>query len=450
MVSSKVEFLLCNASYYGTLAAVRSLGRAGIPVVTVGPELFACSRYSRYAQRHLNCPPFEQTEEWVGWLLELARSGPRRAIYATSDAVSFALARYCDDIGAAFDLYQPNLEAVMGILDKGLLLQHAKAVGMGTPDTWVPQSVADAVRIMREVGGKIVIKPRTQLAIKTYTKGTVIDTDATDGRVAYERLLAPGAHDAEFARQHPEIMFPLLQRFLPQAMDKVLSVSGFCDISGTHFVTRGAHKVLQQPRQLGIGLCFEEASVSPSLAQNVADLCRRIGYYGAFELEFIDSAQGPLLIDFNGRFYNQLAFDVGRGLDLPGLVYAGATGGPDAVARMMGTIQKAHSKGDLAFSNSFGLSAMFQLQKALGRISDEEVTRWRDWHALHEGRMIDAVSDTGDPVPVYIDRLKRSWNAIRHPRGFVLNTVLASDVRSVRGKRSRQTVTGKSSGKSVL
>jgi D-aspartate ligase len=432
MTSPRIEFLLCNSSYYGTLAAVRSLGRSGVPVVTVDPESFTCARYSRYSTRHLICPPFEMTDRWVEWLLGLGRSGPRRAIYATSDAVSFALARYRDDLSAVFDLYQPSIDAVMSILDKGQLLLHAKAVGMGTPDTWVPESVDDAVRIMRSAGGKIVIKPRTQLAVKTYAKGAVIDTSVTDGRAEYERLLQPGAHDQDFARQHPEIMLPLLQRFLPQALDRVLSVSGFRDITGVHLVTRGAHKVLQQPRQLGIGLCFEEADVPPALTKQVSDLCARIGYYGAFELEFIASETGPLLIDFNGRFYNQLAFDIGRGLDLPSLVYAGATGGPEDVKRLVAAIPKYDPKSELAFSNSFGLSAMFRLQKTLGRISFEEAARWRSWHALHQGRLVDAVRDRGDPVPVYVDRLRRSWKAIRHPRGFILNTVLANDVRSVR------------------
>ena len=33
--------VLCNASYYGTVAAIRSLGRAGIPVVAVDTGLLA-------------------------------------------------------------------------------------------------------------------------------------------------------------------------------------------------------------------------------------------------------------------------------------------------------------------------------------------------------------------------------------------------------------------------
>src|ERR1700739_1345020 len=92
--------LLGNASYYGTLAAVRSLGRAGVKVVTIDPSRTSLSRYSRYSSQHLRGPACEESSAWAEWLLRKARIGPRPAIYATSDAVSFALARYRKELSA--------------------------------------------------------------------------------------------------------------------------------------------------------------------------------------------------------------------------------------------------------------------------------------------------------------------------------------------------------------
>src|ERR1700722_10006224 len=125
--------LLPNANYYGTLAAMRSLGRAGVKVTTMDPLRICHSRFSRYSSQHLRCPPYEESSAWAEWLLQQARVGPRRAIYATSDAVSFALALYRDELSAAFELYQPSLETIMSILDKGLLMRNAQAVGIETP-----------------------------------------------------------------------------------------------------------------------------------------------------------------------------------------------------------------------------------------------------------------------------------------------------------------------------
>jgi hypothetical protein len=85
-------------------------------------------------EMHLSSPPFESAG-WTDWLLDMGRSGPRRAIYATSDAVSFALADRREELNSVFDLYQPDLDTMMCILDKGLLIKHARAVGIDTPET---------------------------------------------------------------------------------------------------------------------------------------------------------------------------------------------------------------------------------------------------------------------------------------------------------------------------
>ena len=425
MKLARVSMLLCNASYYGTLAAVRSLGRAGVEVLTVDPALLAPGRYSRYSNQHLRCPPFEMTDEWVEWLLRLGRSGPRRAIYATSDAVSFALARYRDELGAFFDLYQPSLDTIMGILDKSRLLEHANAVGLDMPETWLPQSAEDAAQIIRGAGGTFLMKPRSQLAVANQIKGFVVDAATNDGRANYNALIRQGALDQNFARQYPDAMLPMLQRYHPQALTTVLSVSGFRDITGANVVMRGAHKILQRPRQLGVGLCFEEAEVVPELAERVLRLCERIGYYGVFELEFILCDGRPLLIDFNGRFYNQLAFDIARGLDLPGLVYAGATGQTEEVARLISTVPVDDQNGKFAFCNRLGLSVTLGLRHVSGGMSIEEAKRWREWHKAYGGRVVDAVRDGGDPVPALIDVMQQFLQSIRHPRAFVRQTGFA-------------------------
>jgi hypothetical protein len=102
--------LLGNASYYGTLAAVRWLGRTGVKVVTADPSMVCGGRFSRIANQHLACLAFEKFNALGEWLLPVGRTGPRRAIYATSDAVSFALARYRDELSTEFELCRPGLD----------------------------------------------------------------------------------------------------------------------------------------------------------------------------------------------------------------------------------------------------------------------------------------------------------------------------------------------------
>lgn len=410
--------VLCNASYYGTVAAIRSLGRAGIPVVAVDNGLLSTGRRSRYSKYYLSSPPFESAD-WPDWLLTLSRDGVRRAIYATSDAVSFALADRREELSSAFDLYQPNLETMMCILDKGLLQQHARAVGIETPETWFPQSADDADRTVREVGGQIVAKPRSQLCASSGAKGMMINSSAMDRRSIYDRLFRHFGLNNAFTKRFPEMAMPMLQRYYPESVKEIYSLSGFRDMSGSRVVMRAAMKILQLPRRLGIGLCFEETEVIPELAQQTIRLCERIGYYGAFELEFIVVQDRMLLIDFNGRFYNQLAFDIARGMDLPGLVYAGATGATEELERLISRAELRDKELSLAFCNGFSLSLSVVAQQIFKKMSREEAARWREWRKTYEGRVVDAIRDSDDPLPAVFDVASRVGQYMRYPQKFL-------------------------------
>jgi predicted ATP-grasp superfamily ATP-dependent carboligase len=417
--TQSTAILLGNASYYGTLAAVRSLGRAGVKVVTVDPSMMCHSRYSRYSSQHLTCPAFEESSAWAEWLLRKARIGPRRAIYATSDAVSFALARYRNELSADFELYQPSLDTVMSILDKGLLLQNAQAIGMETPPTWFPQSGAEAAKIAKDAGGTVLIKPRSQLAQRTKTKGCVVESRGHRVQSIFDSYMKDQSTNGEFTKQHPVTMTPLIQQYYPQAVENVYSLSGFREKIGGGVIISAARKILQQPRRVGIGLCFEPAVVDPLLADLTKRLCERIGYYGVFEVEFIFAEEKAMLIDFNGRFYNQIAFDIARGMELPALAYAAATGNQAEVTRLMAHGKSGKHDDVAGFCNRFGLATMVKTQRILRTMSRKDAARWLDWSRGSHGTMIDAVKDPHDALPAFVDVAQYLLHALRHPRAFV-------------------------------
>jgi D-aspartate ligase len=411
--------LLGNASYYGTLAAVRSLGRAGVKVVTVDPSMICHSRYSRYSSQHLRCPAYEESSAWTEWLLRKARIGPRRAIYATSDAVSFALARYRNELSADFELYQPGLDTVMSILDKGRLMQNAQAIGMETPPTWFPENSAEAAKIAKDAGGAVLIKPRSQLAQRTQPKGYVVESRRHRVQSIFDSYMKDQSTKSEFAKQYPETMTPLIQQYYPQAVENVYSLAGFREKIGGGVIMRAARKILQQPRGVGVGLCFEPALVDPLLADRAKRLCERIGYYGVFELEFILAEEKAMLIDFNGRFYHQIAFDLARGMELPALAYAAATSNQAEVTRLMAHGNSGKHDDVVGFCNHFGLITMVKMQRILRTMSRKDAARWLDWSRGSHGTMIDAVKDPHDALPAFVDVAQYLLHALRHPRAFV-------------------------------
>jgi predicted ATP-grasp superfamily ATP-dependent carboligase len=239
------------------------------------------SRYSRYASQHLTCPAFEESSAWAEWLLRKGRIGPRRAIYATSDAVSFALARYRNELSADFELYQPGLDTVMSILDKGRLMQNAQAIGIETPPTWFPQNSAEAAKIAKDVGEKVLIKPRSQLAQRTKTKGSVVESRGHRVKSIFDSYMKDQSTNSEFAKQHPATMTPLIQQYYPQAVENVYSLSGFREKIGGGVVMRAARKIVQQPRCIGIGLCFEPTLIDPLLATEQSDCASALDIMGS-------------------------------------------------------------------------------------------------------------------------------------------------------------------------
>lgn len=422
----RVPIVLGNSGYYGTLAAIRSLGRAGVPVTAIDPTYLAPGRFSRFAERRGICPRFERTAQWVAWLLEDSRGKPKRAIYATSDAVAYALARHRDELSEGYHLLQPDLAAMMVFLDKGQLIEEARLSGIETPRAWLPRSRQDAERIARDLECQtVLVKPRSQLAVRNYMKGIVPASGLAAIMSEYDRMCALGAHDADFARLHPEVMWPMFQEYHPESADRVYNLTGFRDASGKHVALLAANKILQRPRRLGVGLCFEDAEVDRDLAARILRMCERINYYGAFEAEFIIAGDRALLIDFNPRFYNQIGFDIARGLDIPNLVYAAMTGGDEQLDQRMESFRRRVPNAEYAFCNRFQFNLTIWAQSMFGAMSREEAARWRGWRMRPGTLVVDAAYDPGDRLPSTIDAMQQVLAFVKHPRAFFRELALA-------------------------
>jgi predicted ATP-grasp superfamily ATP-dependent carboligase len=424
MTLSRVPMLLCNGTFYGTLAAARALGSEGVPITVADPSPMAPALWSRHVTRRLRCPTFEDTERFSEWLLGVGEREGRHVLYPTSDELSFTIALHKDALSQRFALYTPDLETTMRVLDKGKLNEHARAVGLEVPDTWLPEGDADLARIAREATGPLMIKPRTQVTFGVHSKG-ILASPGVDGlRAAYERFTrGEHEHGDALAGLFPEATQPMIQRYYTEAAAGIYSLTGFRDQAGKAFVTLAAKKVLQRPRRLGIGLCFEAVPVDAGLAAGVARLCDRIGYYGVFEMEFIQVEGRSLLIDMNPRFYSQLAFEVARGLRLPQIAYAAALGDRAEVARLV-ALPPPPDGASFAYCNRFELGVQVRAQRLANSMTAGDAARWRRWLVTHEGHLVDAVADHTDRRPSALVVAMQLYKYFRHPRAFIRTIAL--------------------------
>lgn len=419
----RTPVLLANSNFYGTLAATRSLGESGIPVYIADDDLLGVSRWSRHAARAIRAPSLAEPARFVDWVRGVGESEPGIVLYPTSDEAAYLYALHRDELAKTFRMYSPHVDAILHVLDKKRLYASAKEVGMRVPDTWFPDTEDDVERIAREAPMPVLVKPRTQVLSNTHSKGVVVDQPA-ELAARYSTFVRSTQYGRELLERFPDAPKAMIQQFVPEAAEQIYVLAAFVDKTGKHFAARSAMKVFQRPRSLGIGLCFEESPLSPKLAELARKLAEACGYYGLFQLEFIKTEDDYLLIDFNPRFYNQLAFDVARGLPLPQIVYSAALGEDAAAAEMVDAAQDQHDSGTRVFCNAFGLRVMLSTQRLAGRMTATEASKWKAWYARHEGGAIDPAIAPGDVLPGVIDVAAQLYAYARHPRAFLRKIVL--------------------------
>jgi predicted ATP-grasp superfamily ATP-dependent carboligase len=410
------------ADYYGTLAAVRSLGRAGVPVTLAESRLLPPARWSRYVTRRVDCPPAEQVEAFLAWLLEFGERNPGHVLYATTDDLAWLFARHADALGRVFRMVQPPLTTLYTLLNKKLLGAACREAGLDTPDTWYPTSDADVERLAREARFPLLIKPQTQILFGVHSKGARAERPE-ELVPAYQAFMAENAYLPQLLAFDPAAAHPMLQAYYPEAAESIYSLSGFVDGGGELVAVRGAVKVLQRPRRLGVGMCFEDAPVDAALAERLLALCRKVGYHGVFEAEFIRTGGRSLLIDFNPRYYGQMGFDVARGVDLPCMVHAAATGDAAWLAGLVEQAQATGGQGRGVYHHRFMLELVLTLQGMSGALSRSEVERWRGWLQTHAPHATDAVADRQDWKPWAVEVGRLLFLYARHPRSTLRSLV---------------------------
>jgi predicted ATP-grasp superfamily ATP-dependent carboligase len=416
-IDANRPIVLCNADYYGTLAATRFYGAHGIPVIVADDKLLAVARWSRHAARRVACPPIEEPERFIEWLLRFGDAEPGNVLYPTSDETTYLFTLHQKELSKRFKMYEPSFESILRVLDKKQLYAAAHEAGLDVPQTWWPETDADVERVAREAPMPILVKPRTQI-LTSHSKGALV-TEAAQLLPRYRRFMRTNVHAKAVTDHFPDASRPMLQSFLSEAAEQIYCLAAFIDESGKLFAARGCVKVFQRPRRLGIGLCFEHAELDPALCAGAEKLARLTGYHGLFQLEFIRHRGKHLLIDFNPRFYNQLVFDIARGFPLPLIVHAAARGDHASMRALVEAAQRPHEDDGLVYCNRFGFEMMLTTQRASGRISAEEAQRWRSWYEAHRGTAIDPIADASDRLPGIVDVANQLYGYVRHPGAFV-------------------------------
>lgn len=423
--------LLGSASAGGTIAATRHLAGYGVGVNVIVDHSFCPAGWSRCAERRYAGPVESDSMRYLDRLLAIGKEDPGQVLLPTSDELVWLYTSNASLLARYFRLYQPPIETIRRILDKALLEQAAAIAGVSVLPSWDPRNMEELTELATRLPYPVLIKPRTHVHRLRNDKGVVVHSPA-ELAAEYPRFLARERYRFGDQPREPDAVRPVIQKFVEIGREGVVSISGFIGRSADVFVTRRSTKILQRSRPVGVGVCYESRPADPALSQAVHRLCRELGYFGMFEVEFILHDGAWAIIDFNPRLFNQIGLDLRRRLPLPMLAYLDALGEAEAVRTLAAEAQAEDPAEQVVFCDNFTLHAILLAQALCLRARLKDLAYWRGWTKRNRAHMVHLASDPDDPMPGFVHVLSELYLGFRAAPRFV-RTMLPSSPLVARG-----------------
>jgi predicted ATP-grasp superfamily ATP-dependent carboligase len=289
-----------DVGWVNGLAAIRSLGRAGIRVLAVDHRPSALGFRSRYAEPFLAPDLHADEHRFVNFVRALGEI----VVFPTHDDALNAIARYADDLEVLTPF--PSWDVLERVQSKLAQLEQAQAVGIDIPAV--------------EPGTfPIVVKPDRSVEFKRRYRRQAFRCDTTA--------------ELEDALARTEEFGAIVQEFVPGGDDALYTVGSYLDANGRALGVFCGRKLRQTPA--GIGTCrVGEAVWVAEVVDAALTLLRAFGYTGLSQVEFKrDPRDGRYrLMEINPRLWQWHGLAAACGVDLPRIAYADLVGEtlPDA------------------------------------------------------------------------------------------------------------------------
>jgi predicted ATP-grasp superfamily ATP-dependent carboligase len=387
-------------NYWGaTLAFTRSLGRKGVPLHFYGR---GAGRWSRYCTRRFRCPPIENAGEFQPWLRDRVRGGDITRVAPTTDLIAFYVSALREEFAQEVQRTIAPLAEIVNCLIKTRFSAISAAAGHPQLAALAPDSLERALAAASVLGYPLMLKPNSHLGVGFVERGALI-LNETDLRRRFRRYNATPGQE-RVAAAYPELMWPLLQRYIPSARNRVYSVSGIKDADGGILTAALSFKREQWPPDVGVStvqIGYEDARILDAGLQIVNQVLSR----GIFEVEMLADGDVLYAIDLNPRAFGFLELDIARGCDLPWLWYR-STIEPPAPQPMPSPRASIDARHRL-------MHIMKVLAQPFSGPGPDLSGERRDSRRFRQS--VSMLGSWSDPLPMLIC----NWYLLRHPRSFL-------------------------------
>ena len=304
-VAARTPAVVVDVGWVNGLAAIRSLGRAGVPVLALDHRRGALGFRSRYATALLSPDPQDE-DAFVSFLAGLELEGPA-PIFPTHDEPLNAIARAGDRLSERYLFPFPPWDVLSRIQSKRSQLEAAERVGIPVPRWSTTISDAD------ELGYPLLVKPSS--------------TEGFKRRFGRQAFRCETRDEAERAWAEAGEYEPLVQELVPGGDEELYSLGSYLAADGEPLGLFCGRKLRQTPP--GVGTCrVGEAVWVEEIVDQGLRLLRELEHVGLSQVEFKrDPRDGSYrLMEINPRLWQWHGLAAACGVDFPRIAYEDLTG----------------------------------------------------------------------------------------------------------------------------
>lgn len=358
------------------LASVRSLARAGIPVIAVERELDAFTARTRLCQK-IELRHRKDSMELIDTLVELGPRLPSKAVlFPSGDGPVERLSAHRSALEPYYHFSFPSHENVALALDKKRFYEFAQAHGIAIPESYFPADSADCARIARQIPYPALIKPyQPNLGWRQRFPGKKLfrAEDAAQLTSLYRDLV----------EVHSDL---IIQEIIPGADDRLSFSLTYFDEHSQPLGMFTGRKLRQYPPHFGTSSMAESRS-DHAIAQATIDILGAMHYtgYGSVEFKWDPRRQLFKAIEVTARTWFPHGISTACGLNLLHIAYCHLVGLPvPADEGFEEGVKWIHEDRDLR-------SALLQIRRGELGIGD--------WVRSYRGRRTYALAASDDPLP---------------------------------------------------
>ncbi len=305
--------LILDANQRSALAATRSLGRRGIPIITADETSDSLAGSSRYSELYFRYPsPRTDSKLFVDTLVHLISEYNIEILLPMTElTTTLVLEAKFHNVIIPF----ADVKTVESLADKCSLMLMAEELEIPVPKTWHAETPEQLPVNLIDLPYPLVLKPGKSWLRRDNEWSRNAVRFANNPASAEEILRSdPAFHSHPFMLQqcvsgHGQGLFALYDHGKPVAFF--------------------AHRRLREkPPAGGVSVLSESIAIDQDILTYARKLLDRAVWHGVAMVEFkVDDNDGtPYLMEVNTRFWGSLQLAVNAGVDFPWLLYQLACG----------------------------------------------------------------------------------------------------------------------------